>query len=169
MLIGGANKAYRLTLRRLGEIADAVAAILRTAGGSALVTPSRRTGASGARAAARSARGLSASVWDGSGENPYFAYLALADAFLVTADSVSMISEAAATGKPVHVLDLAGGNAKFARFHAAMQAGRHYPAVRRADRVLVLPGPGRYRARRRGAARTRRARSSDLTIRLRSD
>ena len=32
-----------------------------------------------------------------------------------------MISEAAATGKPVHILDLDGGNAKFARFHAAMQ------------------------------------------------
>src|SRR5947208_1911126 len=55
-------------------------------------------------------------------ENPYFAYLALADAFMVTADSVSMISEAAATGNPVHILDLDGGNAKFARFHAAMQA-----------------------------------------------
>jgi uncharacterized protein len=40
----------------------------------------------------------------------------------VTADSVSMISEAAATGKPVHILSLDGGNAKFARFHAAMQA-----------------------------------------------
>src|SRR5260370_8409950 len=41
---------------------------------------------------------------------------------MVTADSVSMISEAAATGNPVHILDLDGGNAKFARFHAAMQA-----------------------------------------------
>jgi uncharacterized protein len=40
----------------------------------------------------------------------------------VTADSVSMISEAAATGKPVHILGLDGGNAKFSRFHAAMQA-----------------------------------------------
>ncbi len=39
----------------------------------------------------------------------------------MTADSVSMISEAAATGKPVHILDLDGGSAKFARFHAAMQ------------------------------------------------
>jgi mitochondrial fission protein ELM1 len=64
----------------------------------------------------------SAAIWDGFGENPYFAFLALADAFLVTADSVSMISEAAATGKPVHILDLDGGNAKFTRFHAAMQA-----------------------------------------------
>jgi mitochondrial fission protein ELM1 len=61
-------------------------------------------------------------IWDGSGENPYFAFLALADAFLVTADSVSMISEAAATGRPVHILELDGGNAKFVRFHAAMQA-----------------------------------------------
>lgn len=65
--------------------------------------------------------GLSAKIWDGAGENPYFAYLALADAFLVTADSVSMISEAAATGKPIHILDLDGGNAKFALFHQIMR------------------------------------------------
>jgi uncharacterized protein len=37
-------------------------------------------------------------------------------------DSVSMPSEAAATGKPVHVLNLDGGNAKFACFHEAMRA-----------------------------------------------
>jgi hypothetical protein len=122
VLIGGANKAYRLTLRRLGEIADAVAGILRTQGGSALVTPSRRTGAAGIGLLRGHLENLPAAIWDGCGENPYFAYLALADAFLVTADSVSMISEAATTGKPVHILDLDGGNAKFTRFHAAMQA-----------------------------------------------
>jgi mitochondrial fission protein ELM1 len=33
-----------------------------------------------------------------------------------------MVSEACATGKPVHVLPLAGGTAKFRRFHAQMQA-----------------------------------------------
>ena len=122
VLIGGANKAYRLTLRRLGEIADAVAEILRTRGGSALVTPSRRTGAAGIGLFRGRLENLPVAIWDGCGENPYFAYLALADAFMVTADSVSMISEAAATGNPVHILDLDGGNAKFARFHAAMQA-----------------------------------------------
>jgi hypothetical protein len=122
VLIGGANKAYRLTLRRLGEIADAVAQILRTRGGSALVTPSRRTGAAGIGLLRDRLEDLPVAIWDGWGENPYFAYLALADAFMVTADSVSMISEAAATGNPVHILDLDGGNAKFARFHAAMQA-----------------------------------------------
>jgi mitochondrial fission protein ELM1 len=122
VLIGGANKAYRLGLARLGEIADALCGILRSGGGSALVTPSRRTGSAGIALLRDRLRGLPAMVWDGSGPNPYFAFLALADAFLVTADSVSMISEAAATGKPVHILALDGGNAKFARFHAAMQA-----------------------------------------------
>ena len=42
-------------------------------------------------------------VWDGSGANPYFAALALADAVVVTCDSVSMITEASATGRPVFV------------------------------------------------------------------
>jgi mitochondrial fission protein ELM1 len=121
VLIGGTSKAYRLTLRRLGEIAEALVAILRTDGGSVLLTTSRRTGAAALALLRRRLAGLSAAIWDGSGENPYYAYLALADALLVTADSVSMISEAAATGKPVHVLGLDGGSAKLARFHEAMQ------------------------------------------------
>jgi len=32
-----------------------------------------------------------------------------------------MVSEAAATAKPVHIVDLDGGSAKFERFHAAMR------------------------------------------------
>ncbi|MGH7053282.1 MAG: mitochondrial fission ELM1 family protein [Stellaceae bacterium] len=122
VLIGGSNRAYRLSLKRLGGIADGIAQVLRTSGGSALVTPSRRTGAAGAALLRDRLAGLSATIWDGRGDNPYFAYLALADTVLVTADSVSMISEAAATGKPVHILDLPGGNAKFVRFHASMRA-----------------------------------------------
>jgi len=121
VLIGGTNKAYRLSRHRLGEIGEAIGVLLRINGGSALITPSRRTGG-GISLLRNRLGGLSVLIWDGTGENPYFAFLALADAFLVTADSVSMISEAAATGKPVHILGLDGGNAKFSRFHAAMQA-----------------------------------------------
>jgi hypothetical protein len=127
VLIGGSNRAYRLTLDRLAGIADSVAAVLRETGGSAVVTPSRRTGADGIALFRERLAGLPADVWDGGGANPYFAYLAIADAVLVSADSVSMVSEAAATGKPVHVFDLEArsggrGDAKFARFHAAMRA-----------------------------------------------
>ena len=39
----------------------------------------------------------------------------------MTADSVSMVSEAAATGKPVHIIELEGGDGKFARFHEGMR------------------------------------------------
>jgi uncharacterized protein len=120
VLLGGSNKAYRLSLRRLDAIAAAIAQILRERGGSALVTPSRRTGAAGLRLIQKRLAGLPAAIWDGAGDNPYFAYLAAADAFLVTADSVSMISEAAATGKPVHILGLDGGSAKFRHFHRLM-------------------------------------------------
>jgi mitochondrial fission protein ELM1 len=111
-----------LTPHRLGEIADSLADMLCAAGGSALVTVSRRSAPAAPALLRDRLKGLSAFIWDGRGENPYFAFLALADAFLVTADTVSMISEAAATGKPVHILELDGGDAKFARFHATMRA-----------------------------------------------
>jgi mitochondrial fission protein ELM1 len=121
VLIGGANRAYRLDLPHLVDMAERAAAAVRQVGGSVLVTPSRRTGVAGIAVLREHFAGLPGQVWDGTGDNPYFAYLALADALLVTADSVSMVSEAAATGKPVHVLELPGGDAKFARFHEAMQ------------------------------------------------
>ncbi|XP_062005412.1 mitochondrial fission protein ELM1-like isoform X1 [Rosa rugosa] len=43
-------------------------------------------------------------IWDGEGCNPHMGHLALADAFMITADSVSMLSEACSTGKPVYVI-----------------------------------------------------------------
>jgi len=134
VLIGGSNRAYRLGLDRLGQIADAVAASVKAGGGSAVVTPSRRTGAEGVALLRERLQGLPAAIWDMTGDNPYYAYLAVADAFLVTADSVSMISEAAATGKPVHIIGLDGGDAKFARFHQAMrEAGITRPFAGRVE------------------------------------
>jgi hypothetical protein len=38
-------------------------------------------------------------------ESPYLAYLALADRFIVTADSASMLAEACSTGRPVELFD----------------------------------------------------------------
>ena len=66
--------------------------------------------------------GTAANIWDGTGANPYFGYLALADAIVVTGDSVSMVSEAASTGKPVYVFDLPGGSAKFRAFHDGLRS-----------------------------------------------
>jgi mitochondrial fission protein ELM1 len=55
-------------------------------------------------------------IWDGGGENPYFGMLACADAILVTADSVSMVSEAVATSVPVYLLRLPGKSRRIGMF-----------------------------------------------------
>lgn len=58
-------------------------------------------------------------IWNGQGVNPYFEALALADYIVVTGDSVSMVTEATATGRPVFVEHLTERRAarRFRRFH----------------------------------------------------
>jgi len=79
VLIGGSNGAYRMDLSRLSYIADTVASVVRRTNGSALVTPSRRTGDRGIALLLERFAGLPGMIWDGVGDNPYYAYLALAD------------------------------------------------------------------------------------------
>ncbi|KAL4578274.1 hypothetical protein LXL04_014395 [Taraxacum kok-saghyz] len=59
-------------------------------------------------------------IWDGKDPNPHMGHLALADAFLITADSVSMLSEACTTGKPVYVIGAERCTRKFAYFHKCL-------------------------------------------------
>jgi len=47
-------------------------------------------------------------LYDGEGENPYYAFLGGADAILVTEESTNMLTEACATGKPVFRLSMSG-------------------------------------------------------------
>lgn len=122
VLIGGNSRAYRMTPDAARAIADGVLALQAAEGAGLMVTASRRTGPEAGALLREAIAGPGIAFWDGQGDNPYLGYLALADAILVTADSVSMPSEAAATGKPVHTLDLPGGNEKFQRFHAHFQA-----------------------------------------------
>ncbi|HEY1505055.1 MAG TPA: mitochondrial fission ELM1 family protein [Stellaceae bacterium] len=120
VLIGGDNSVYRLTEQGFGALCDRLVALAKSGIGLA-ITPSRRTDDAQRAVLHKRLAGLPAYVWDGNGDNPYFGMLGIADAILVTADSVSMISEAAATGKPVHIVELEGGSDKFARFHQGMR------------------------------------------------
>ena len=108
VLVGGYSGPYTLdrpTAERLGRQASALA---REFGGSLLVTTSARTPRSSAAA-------LQAAIdvptyffhWNRQvDDNPYYGYLALADSLIVTCDSVSMLTEACATRKPVYIFDL---------------------------------------------------------------
>lgn len=121
VLIGGANRTYRFGLDEAVRLADGLRRMAETTGGSLLVTASRRTGAANEAILRVRLRDLPMFFWDGTGDNPYFAFLALADAFVVTSDSVNMVSEACFTGKPVYVFELpGGGRSKFGRFHRAL-------------------------------------------------
>jgi mitochondrial fission protein ELM1 len=119
VLIGGANAVFQTPEDVVRRTARDLAAIAAT-GAALMVTFSRRTGPQMEEAIRAALAGANCVIWDGIGANPYFAYLALADHIVVTEDSASMVSEAAATGKPISILRLAGGSPKFSRFHAAM-------------------------------------------------
>jgi hypothetical protein len=120
VLIGGSNNRYRLTPERMRTLAGQLADLAR-GGAGLMITPSRRTAPEAARILAETLAGLGADIWDGQGDNPYFGMLALADAILVTRDSVSMTSEAVFTGKPVHVIDLDGRSRRIELFQAHME------------------------------------------------
>ncbi|KAK9985877.1 hypothetical protein SO802_030828 [Lithocarpus litseifolius] len=60
-------------------------------------------------------------IWDGEDRNPHMGHLAWADAFVITADSVSMLSEACSTGKPVYVIGAEWCTWKFADFQKSLQ------------------------------------------------
>lgn len=60
-------------------------------------------------------------IWDGQEPNPQMGHLAWADAFVVTADSVSLISEACSTGKPVYVLGAERCRWKLTEFHKSLR------------------------------------------------
>jgi mitochondrial fission protein ELM1 len=85
------------------------------------MTFSRRTPDPARALLAARLRHLPGMVWDGEGENPYFAFLAAADFILVTEDSANMATEAAATGKPVFIVKLEGTSLKFRLFHEALE------------------------------------------------
>ena len=121
VLIGGTNRSYTLDAAFAAKLADKLIAAARSSGGSVVLTPSRRTAPEALAVLKQRLAAVPSMVWDGNGDNPYTAYLALADYLVVTADSVNMASEACFTGKPVFVEGLTGGNSKFEQFHRTLQ------------------------------------------------
>jgi len=112
VLIGGDSGPFVLGSHAATRLAALINATVAARGGGAIVTTSART------------RPIVADVLErdlkvpvrlhryrrDDPNNPYFGVLALADALIVTSDSVAMLSEAAATGRPVHIFDLAAGD-----------------------------------------------------------
>ena len=111
VLAGGSSGPYVFKPeagRRLGLAANR---LVQEAGGGLLISTSARTPptVTDAIIGAITVPHLAHRFETGGSENPLFGYLALADRVIVTADSISMIAEAAATGKPVTLFDIEEG------------------------------------------------------------
>jgi mitochondrial fission protein ELM1 len=120
VLLGGNSRAFRFKLADAEKFGHSLAAMTRENNGSLLVTPSGRTPPEAVAALERAIMDVPHVIWDGSGANPYLAFLGFADAIVVTSDSVNMVTEAAGTGKPVYVEFLQGNSRRITRFHTSM-------------------------------------------------
>jgi mitochondrial fission protein ELM1 len=121
VLIGGTSKAFDLSSERAAEMARLIREGIEAAGGSLMLTFSRRTPANARALLTARLRDVPGMIWDGEGANPYFAFLAAADYLLVTEDSTNMAAEAASTGAPVFILKMDGQSDKFALFHRQLE------------------------------------------------
>ena len=107
ILVGGPTVPFAFDHRVADRVLALAAGIARD-GGTPYISTSRRT----PRAAVEALRaGLPPGVrrfeWmPDSSDNPYLALLGLADGFIVTGDSVSMLAEVVRAQKPLAILDL---------------------------------------------------------------
>ncbi len=124
VMVGGSNKRYDFSADAVARFVDRLRAVADSGAGLLVVT-SRRTDAATRAALRDGLAGRKAQVWTGDGENPYLGFLALADALVVTSDSVNMASEACATGKPVYIATVEPESGRLAAFHARLRAAGH--------------------------------------------
>ena len=139
VLVGGNSGPYTLGPRAADRLLDQARAAAARSGGSLLITTSARTPATVNQRLRRRLAEAAAPVpyllqcWseaavsdnaadnvaDNVGKNAYPGILALADGFVVTADSIAMLSEACATGRPVFMFDC-GGMRRDVLWHAGV-------------------------------------------------
>lgn len=112
VLVGGSSGAYvfnEIAAHNLAVEIDKLASHLQA---TVLISTSARTPELSANMLEQSI--LSPKYffrWNaGQNENPYLAFLAVADALVVTGESVSMLTEACITGKPVYIYDFGMGS-----------------------------------------------------------
>jgi len=111
VLLGGSISLYTLDSRAAKRLALEAGALVAPMGGSLLICGSYRTPRNALKVVGENLA-VPSHIFDwhqGPGENPYLAFLGLADRLIVTGDSMTMLAEACATGKPVHIFDLGEG------------------------------------------------------------
>jgi mitochondrial fission protein ELM1 len=143
VLVGGRTKPYRLDEAVARTLAADLKGLLARDGGFFYVVTSRRTDPQVSRALARdlpAAAKLFDWQSDARADNPYLGLLGCADRFVVTADSISMMTDVASLGRPLAIYPLP----KESRLRHRLSAARAWlidgPAARvgRFDTLALL-------------------------------
>jgi len=110
VLVGGRSPPHLFSASDARDLSRRVLQLVRRSGGSLLITTSPRTGKVVEAALFADVADIPCFFYKWSDQariqNPYKTILHVADRFIVTCDSVSMIADAVATGKPTYVHDL---------------------------------------------------------------
>lgn len=110
VIVGGDSGPFTLGPKAAARLGKEASKMAQSNRGSLLVTTSSRTRDSAVEAL-RNAITVPHYFYrweEGATANPYKGILAWADQLIVSADSIAMLSEACATGKPVKMFDLGG-------------------------------------------------------------
>lgn len=108
LLVGGPTRPARFDATVAGQLGEKVRSLVSASGGSLYVTTSRRTPAEVTQALeATLPREAALFRWrPDAADNPYLALLGLADRFVVTSDSITMMVEVARLGRPLAIFSL---------------------------------------------------------------
>lgn len=118
LIVGGSTRRRHFSPEMARELGERASALAMSRGGSLLITTSRRTGDVTADLMAAIDAPAYVFRWGQGGDNPYLGILGEAEALIVTGDSVSMCSEAAASTVPLYLFaPPALVTAKHAAFH----------------------------------------------------
>jgi mitochondrial fission protein ELM1 len=107
VLVGGPSGPVQMRVAEIRDLFRGVEVLGRRLRGSLIIVSSPRTPKEAFEEAAMSqGEAFRVFSWGTDKENPYRSLLQIADRFVVTSDSVSMLAEAVRTGKPVDVFRL---------------------------------------------------------------
>ena len=118
VLVGGNSGPFVLTTEKGRLFGRMVSELAAAQGGSILLTDSARTPAAAFDALCHELT-VPAYIYRWRSEqenNPYLAYLGLADQLVVTGESMSMLAEASVTCKPLYIFDLGDDERRWWRY-----------------------------------------------------
>ncbi len=140
VLIGGDSKNTKLAKESAIKLIKKSCEIAKNMNAKLLILNSRRTSAEVTKSIKSKLYGdFKFFNWKEitNGENPYLAIVGFSDFFIATGDSVSMISEACSTGKPLYIFDEKNiSSMKHKKFHQELIAQNYAKRINKTTCLL---------------------------------